>query len=193
LLQGHVKSAGVTAVRFVTNSTVGLLGTIDVAKHMGAVHHDNDFGLTLGRLDFKPGPYLFIPLVGPSTVRDIIGDVFDTAADPFHWVNYPQQVPLSVTDTVVGGLDLRSRSDDELKALLSDATDPYATLRSVYLQNREGEVEGGENKGNLINTLPDFGDQPGGAPAPATPPPSTPSPHPESVAPPPPAVSVPQQ
>ena len=72
VLQGRFRKAGATTVRFVTNSTIGVAGIFDVAKHAGIPRHDNGFALTLGRAGVKPGPYLFIPLMGPSTVRDAV-------------------------------------------------------------------------------------------------------------------------
>lgn len=111
-------------------------------------------------------------------MRDLLGTVVDVIIDPVHWVNYSYRTELSTAQTVVGGLDLRASSDDDLKALLSDAADPYATLRSAYLQNREGEIQGGANP---VPALPDIEDTAPAAtaappPAPATEPGSPPGP-----------------
>ena len=195
LMQGRVSKAGLTTARFVTNSTVGVAGLFDVARHMGAPHHDNSFGLTLGRAHVAAGPYLFVPLMGPSTIRDLFGSVVDAALDPLHWVRYRNSVEVNVTRVVLGGLDERARIDPDLRALLADATDPYATLRSVYLQNRQSEIE--NNGAAAPSALPDFGEPaepppPSAAPAPASSPePSAPVVDPAGTPPPPTAPSTP--
>ncbi|MFI4973617.1 MAG: VacJ family lipoprotein [Caulobacterales bacterium] len=143
-LQLRFGAAGRASARFVANSTIGLLGFIDVAGHAGIPHHDNDFGITLGRYGFASGPYLFIPLFGPTTVRDGVGRAVDLFIDPFNAIHYHAQLEFQASRTVLGGLDLRARSEGELDALLGNAADPYATLRSAYLQDRQGQIRGGE-------------------------------------------------
>ncbi|MDR3513130.1 MAG: VacJ family lipoprotein, partial [Caulobacteraceae bacterium] len=165
VLQLRFKRAGVPAVRFITNSTIGILGLFDVAGHSGLPHHDNEFGVTLGRYGAGPGPYMFVPLVGPTTVRDLIGSGVDLVIDPFHWVGYANRPEISTIRGLVGGLDTRVMTEAQLNAVLSDATDPYATLRSVYLQNKQGEIEGG---GVPVESLPSFDDPATPPPAPAT-------------------------
>jgi phospholipid-binding lipoprotein MlaA len=172
LLQARVHRAGVSAARFITNSTVGLLGIFDVAGHAGLAHQDNEFGVTLGRMGVKSGPYMYVVLMGPTTVRDLIGSGVDFFIDPLHWVRFANQSEVSYARIVVGGLDKQVMTEDQLKALLADATDPYATLRSVYLQNKEGEIEGG---GLPVDNLPSFDDEPPAA-APAAPAPEAPAP-----------------
>ena len=166
MLQLRFRRAANTAGRFVTNSTIGFLGLFDVASHLGMVHRDNEFGVTLGRYGVHSGPYLYLPLVGPTTVRDLIGTGVDAALNPLHWVNYANRPGISTGVAVATGLDLKVTTEPQLNALLSDAADPYATLRSVYLQNKEGEVRGDTAP---IDNLPTF-DEPTGpaAPAPAT-------------------------
>ncbi|MGI9170618.1 MAG: MlaA family lipoprotein, partial [Caulobacteraceae bacterium] len=134
VLQLRPRRAAEATVRFAVNSTVGLAGLIDVVARDGIVHHDSGFGDTLGRYGVKPGPYLFVPVIGPSTVRDLFGAGVDIVTDPVHWANYPYRTEIGVGDTVIGGLDTRAAADDQLEAILADAADPYATLRSVYLQ-----------------------------------------------------------
>ena len=164
VLQLRFKRAGVTAGRFVTNSTIGLLGLIDVANKLGLPHHNNEFGVTLGRYGFYSGPYMFLPVGGPTTLRDLIGSGVDLLMDPFHWARFTSQAEVSGVRLVVGGLDLRNETGPQLDALLSDATDPYATLRSVYLQNKQAEIEGE----SAPLDLPSF-DTPSPTPAPPGP------------------------
>jgi phospholipid-binding lipoprotein MlaA len=184
LLQGHPKKAGATTVRFVTNSTIGIAGLFDVAEKLKNPHHDNGFALTMGRAKVKPGPYLFIPLVGPSTVRDLVGGVVDGAMDPFHWIQYRHYREVTVARAVVGGIDKRAEADADLTALMADATDPYATLRSVYLQNQQSQIDGSDP--HAVPALPDFDTPPAptATPAPNPPPPPTaPRPGPSAAAP----------
>jgi phospholipid-binding lipoprotein MlaA len=102
---------------------------------------DNGFGNTLGFYGVGPGPYLFLPFVGPTSVRDLIGGQGDglvlplAVGKPFDRLEY--QIPRGV----VTGLDLRAESDAELRALFDGAVDPYATLRSAYQQSRQGEID----------------------------------------------------
>lgn len=154
VLQLRFKRAGVAGVRFITNSTVGLLGLFDVAARNGMTHQDNEFGVTLGRYGVHPGPYMYVPFVGPTTVRDLLGSGVDFFIDPSHFLTYPNRTPVGEARFVVSGLDARIMTEDQLNALLSGAVDPYATLRSVYLQNKQGEIDGG---GVPLN-LPSFED-----------------------------------
>jgi phospholipid-binding lipoprotein MlaA len=136
------KSAVRTVVRFLINSTIGLAGTIDVAKSKAVElpHRPNSLGDTLGFYGVKPGPYIFLPLLGPSDLRDLLGGQVDgllwpqVIGKPFDELEY--QIP----HAILYGLDARAEAEPDLRALLGDALDPYATLRSVYLQDRAGEI-----------------------------------------------------
>ncbi|PTS74147.1 ABC transporter, partial [Sphingomonas sp. HMWF008] len=142
MLQLKPKRAVKTFGRFLVNSTIGIGGVLDVAKtrDFGLPHHDNSFGDTLGRYGVGPGPYIFLPLVGPSTLRDfsagfVQGQVLPYTIDvPFGRAEY------RISQGALTGLDLRAESDDALKALLGGAIDPYATLRSAYLQDRAAVI-----------------------------------------------------
>jgi phospholipid-binding lipoprotein MlaA len=160
-LQLRPKRAFLAAGRFLVNSTAGLGGLIDVAARDGVPHRNSSFGDTLGRYGVGPGPYLFLPLVGPSTVRDLAGDGVDATLDPIHFVRYRHRTKISIAVAIAGGLDQRAGAQQALGALLGDAADPYATLRSAYLQHRQSEVEG---EPALPATLPDL-DDPGAKPA----------------------------
>jgi phospholipid-binding lipoprotein MlaA len=174
LLQGHPVRAAKTLTRFVANSTVGIGGLFDVAAHAGLPHHDNGFGDTFGRYGAGPGPYLFIPMVGPSTVRDLLGRVADITTDPFTWARFRQRTMVIDTRTLVGGLDQRGEADAQLKAIDAMSTDSYASLRSLYLQDRAAEIADVTTGGEAAEpALPDF-DDPAPADAPQLgPPPAT--------------------
>lgn len=138
MLQLKPKRAIKTVGRFLVNSTIGIGGVLDVAKtrEFNLPHHDNSFGNTLGHYGLGPGPYIFLPLVGPSDFRDFGAGIAQgqtyafTIGTPFDRAEY------RVSEAVLTGLDLRVESDGALKALLGGAIDPYATLRSAYLQDR---------------------------------------------------------
>ena len=138
MLQLKPKRAIKTVGRFLINSTIGIGGVLDVAKtrEFNLPHHDNSFGTTLGHYGLGPGPYIFLPLVGPSDFRDFGAGIAQgqtyafTIGTPFDRAEY------RVSEAVLTGLDLRVESDGALKALLGGAIDPYATLRSAYLQDR---------------------------------------------------------
>lgn len=161
LLQLKIGKAAKTAVRFATNSTVGLGGLVDAATSAGLAHHDNDFGTTLARYGIPSGPYVFLPLLGPSTVRDLIGSGVDMAANPLKVPKFEGLRAVNRTSIVLGGLDQRASADSDLEAIESMGTDSYATMRSLYLQNRLAEIN---DAPVTVDTLPSFDDP--GAPTP---------------------------
>ena len=140
ILQVRVQPAANDFARFVTNATFA--GFYDLAVTQGLPHHDNDFGITLGRWGVKPGAYLFLPLIGPTTVRDAIGMGADAAMSPLNYMRFPGRLTLTYTTTAMGGLDKVSGGEDEFEAATGAAADPYATLRSLYLQSREAAIRG---------------------------------------------------
>ena len=181
VLQGRGQQATETFTRFAGNTTFGVLGIFDVATHAGLPHHPNDFGMTLARYGFKPGPYIFVPLAGPTTVRDAIGSVAGLVLNPLVIMRYSGDGAVGATGVVGDGLQTRIDADDQLKALFASATDPYASFRSYFLQNRQAEV----NNGRIdIEELPDFGTPDTGASAASSEPaaPSTPASVPASTA-----------
>jgi phospholipid-binding lipoprotein MlaA len=161
LLQGHVKQAAGTTVRIVVNTTFGAGGLMDVAKKNHLPHHDNSFGTTLGRWGAGPGPYLFFPLVGPTTFRDAFGSVADIGLNPLTYVHFRSKIEIDAAVAIIQGLGERVDGERDLAAIRETSTDPYATLRSYYLQNRQAEISG---KSADIGTLPDL-DSPEAAPA----------------------------
>jgi phospholipid-binding lipoprotein MlaA len=176
VLQARFHHAGSETGRFLLNTVAGVGGLFDIATGAGLEHQGTNFGITLGRWGAKPGPYVYLPIGGPTTVRGLIGTAVGGALDPLYWINYPHKTAVSIGRAVVSGLDLRAEADSSLKSLLADATDPYATIRSAYLQNLQSQVDGGALP---AQALPDFDDtttpppataNPGTAASPATPP-----------------------
>lgn len=166
LLQGRLGAAGSSGLRFLTNSTLGVLGVFDVADGMGLKRHDNDFGLTMARLSVGAGPYLYVPVLGPTSLRDLGGEVVDFVFDPFTWTRNTQVIDVGLRATEA--LDHRIGIDADLESLRKTSADLYATIRSVHLQQREGEVKEGRID---LQDLPDFPDsRPAEPPSPAPPP-----------------------
>jgi len=178
IFQGHGKKAVHTVARLAMNSTVGLGGLIDVASVNGLPHHDNDFGITLAKRGVHSGAYLFLPVIGPGTVRDAVGYLVNIGLDPFTYVRFTGSTPLGYARFVGRGLDERASSDKNIKTIMASSTDPYASIRSYYLQNREGQIAGGKVD---INALPSFDEgpaKPQGTPPSAPPSASEPAPQP---------------
>lgn len=163
LLQGRPGTAGRTFARMAVNTTFGLAGFFDVAARQ-LPHHDNGFGVTLGRYGVRSGPYVYLPVLGPSTVRDLGGAGVDIALNPLTWIRYPKDYIVGPVSTITGGLDRRAQADGDLKALAAQSTDEYATLRSAYLQNRQAQITGEQVD---VNALPSFDDPAAPATAPA--------------------------
>lgn len=154
LLQLRLRPAGRTAVRFGANTTFGILGLFDVAARAGLTHHDNSFGDTLGRAGVRPGPYLFLPGLGPTTLRDMIGGGADLYIDPINHLRGVNARAIEAAQVFGSALDERVAAEPDLKNLSSSATDPYATLRSVYLQTTAARVAGGEVSLETLADLP---------------------------------------
>ena len=137
LLQGKFGQAMSDVGRIAINTTAGLLGVIDVATEVGLEKHNEDFGQTLGYWGLGDGPYLVLPLLGPSNMRDALGLIVDFYTDPVTYVNapYPRN-PLWATRF----LNRRSELLDTSKILDTAALDPYEFLRDAYLQRRRNLV-----------------------------------------------------
>ena len=143
LLQFKIGKAAETAGRFAVNTTLGLAGLFDSAKKhpFNLPHRNNGFGYTLGFYGVKPGPFLFLPLIGPTTLRDVLGRVIDISVLPFA-VGRPFNDPLYVLPTTtIRLLDERAENDSELRALRDDSSDPYTAIKEDYLQRRQAEID----------------------------------------------------
>ena len=142
MLQGKPRRAGDTLMRLLINSTVGVAGVFDVATGWGYPEHSTDFGVTLAVWGFNEGPYLFLPLFGPSNPRDAIGLGGDIALDPFTWVGKgPTVTGLSYGRFAVSALDIRASLVGQIDQIKAGALDPYATFRSLYRQHRASVIQ----------------------------------------------------
>ena len=139
-LQAEVDSGARHFGRFLVNTTVGLGGLIDVAGATGIEHDPEDFGQTLGVWGVGPGPYLVLPLLGPSTVRDTVALPVDYATNPAFWVG---EAAVTVTATVVDTANRRAGALEEISDNRETAVDYYVFLRDAYLQNRARNVADG--------------------------------------------------
>ncbi len=146
MLEGKPRRAGDTTMRFLINTTVGVVGFFDVAKDWGYPDHDNDFGVTLALWGVPDGPYLFLPVFGPSGPRDAIGLGVNAAMDPFNWVGQGAAVrALDWSRFGLNALDQRERHLDDIDSIQKTALDPYATFRSLYRQHRASAIESARN------------------------------------------------
>ena len=136
------RRAGDTTMRFLINTTVGVVGFFDVAKDWGYPDHDADFGLTMAGWGVPDGPFLFLPILGPSGPRDAAGFGIDIALDPFTWVGKGIAVAaVGWSRTGTNGIDQRERFLDPVDQIKKTALDPYATFRSLYRQNRQSKID----------------------------------------------------
>lgn len=167
ILEGKSRRAGDTTMRFLINTTVGVLGIFDVAAKWGYPKHDADFGMTLANWGVPEGPFLFLPVLGPSNPRDAAGFGVDIALDPFTWVGGKHNTGLTVfnwTRYGLNALDSRERVLDALDQIKKTALDPYATFRSLYRQHRQAQIE--EMRKDDRATVPVWFAQPAKASAP---------------------------
>lgn len=139
LVQGKIKQAAVELGRFGINSTIGLLGLMDIAQEFELKSADEDIGQSLGYYGAGDTPYLVWPIIGPSNLRDSVGLVFDALLDP---INYVTGGPLTSSAMVayrtINESSLREGEYEEMKK--ATIADPYFTMRDAYLQKRHEQI-----------------------------------------------------
>lgn len=138
LLQGKFHNAGVDTSRLLFNTTFGVFGLFDVATKMGLERNDEDFGQTLATWGIGSGPYLVLPLLGPSTVRDGLALVPDSYTIPYRYLN---DVPARNSTLA---LDIVQRRASVLSLEKMITGDRYVFIRNAYLQNREFRINDGQ-------------------------------------------------
>lgn len=180
MIQLKPKRAWQTAKRFAINSTIGIGGLVDVAKRkpFNTPAHSNGFSNTLGVAGAGPGAYLYLPILGPTSIRDLIGLGGDAFTQPLllDYVSRPQvsvapnrrtrsfvTAAISVSTPgmvalVTSGIDARARAEPDLKALKGQSVDFYAALRSTYLQNRAGQIAALKVPPGQAPDVPEFDD-----------------------------------
>jgi phospholipid-binding lipoprotein MlaA len=159
ILQGELTKAGINTGRFIINTTVGIIGIFDVADIMGFPEYEKeDYGQTLGALGVGPGCYLVLPVIGPSTVRDTIGSLANVVGgDPWYNVTVANNTQhFSDFDywstRATAGIDFRAKNIDSFENLEKNSMDFYASIRSLYLQDRQMKIS---NSNTIIETMDD--------------------------------------
>ena len=155
VLQGDIKLALINSGRLVINTTLGLLGTIDVANKMGFPKYEKeDYGQTLGAWGVGPGCYLVLPVLGPTTLRDAAGSFVNVlGGDPWynassHGNNEFLSDQLYLTSRALNGINFRAENMASLENLETNSVDFYATVKSLYSQDRENKIKNSQ-RGNV--------------------------------------------
>ena len=155
LLQGDIKTAIINTARLAVNTTVGILGTIDVANKIGFPKYEKeDYGQTLGKWGVGPGCYIVLPVLGPSTIRDTAGSFANIlGGDPWynvsvHGNNEFLSEKVYLTSKALSGIDFRADNLESLDNLQKNSIDFYASLRSLYIQDRENKIQNNQ-RGNI--------------------------------------------
>ena len=182
VLQGKMRQAGNDSARFLLNTTFGIGGLYDAASKAGLEFNDEDFGQTFGKWGMKPGPYLVLPLLGPSTTRDTFGKLVDQFTYP---VTYLEDDSTRLWIRLVSLLDTRAELLD-IDAQIDRSYDKYAFVRNAWLQRREFQVtDGNVDESSLEEDFEPDEEAPVEPTEPAEPAESAPPPEPPAPAPPP--------
>ena len=145
VLQGQFERAGIAAGRLVLNTTMGVWGIFDPATRFGLKRQSGDFGQTMFAWGLPEGPYLVLPVIGPSNPRDVIGTVVDSYGDPVTFIANAKGIEeLEIGRFGLDGIDQRGRVLDVLDELRKNALDYYAEIRSLARQRRAAELRHGE-------------------------------------------------
>ena len=148
VLQGDIKTAFINTGRLFINSTVGILGLVDVANKMGFPKYEKeDYGQTLGKWGFGPGCYIVLPILGPSSIRDTSGSFVNVlGGDPWynastHGNNEFLSEGVYMTSKAISGIEFRADNLESIENLEKNSIDFYASVRSLYLQDRENKIK----------------------------------------------------
>ena len=159
VIQGDFGKAGVNTGRFILNSTIGILGIFDVAQHFGMPEYEKeDYGQSLAKLGVGPGCYIVLPVLGPSTVRDATASLASVmGGDAWYNVTVKNETQhFSEFDyyssKVTSGIDFRAKNYDSIENLEKNSIDFYASVKSLYLQDRQQKIL---NTNKLVNTQND--------------------------------------
>jgi phospholipid-binding lipoprotein MlaA len=147
VIQGDIKKAATNSGRLVINTTIGILGIIDVAQHLGLPEYEKeDYGQSLATMGVGPGCYLVLPVLGPSTVRDTVGSFVNVmGGDAWYNVTVKNDTQyFNDTDyylsRVTSGVDFRAKNYNAIENLEKNSLDFYASVKSLYLQDREQKI-----------------------------------------------------
>ena len=159
ILQGDFKEAGVNTGRFLVNTTLGILGVLDVAQHFGMVENKKeDYGQTLAKGGVGPGCYVVLPVLGPSTARDAVATAANfLGGDAWYNITVKNDTQY-VSDfdyyssKATSGIDFRAKNFDSIENLEKNSLDFYASVKSLYLQDRQKKIS---NSNQVVDTLND--------------------------------------
>jgi len=140
VLQGEWDRADIAAKRFFVNTIAGFGGVVDAATGLGLPHHEEDFGQTLAVYQVSPGPYLVLPLLGPSSTRHAFGRIVDFATDPLTYILAKAPLVSTIGTRGLSIVDTRYRLLGPLDDLKSTSLDYYAAIRSLYRQRRQVQI-----------------------------------------------------
>lgn len=159
LLQFKPGKAAETVGRFGVNSTLGFLGLFDVAKRkpFHLPHRNNGLANTLGYYGVKPGPYMYLPIVGPTTLRDIIGDTVDKMVLPFIAGDPFTRPAYVLPTTILNQLGERAAFDETIQAIRKE-DDPYTVYRELYLKQRQAEIDALHGRAPAEPIVPIYGE-----------------------------------
>ena len=159
VLQGEFKKAGVNSGRLVINSTIGILGLIDVAEYLGFPEYEKeDYGQSLAKMGVGPGCYIVLPVLGPSTVRDASASIVNfTGGDAWYNVTVKNDTQYFsdfdyYASKLMSGVDFRAKNFDSIENLEKNSLDFYASVKSLYLQDRQQKIL---NTNKIIETQDD--------------------------------------
>jgi len=148
VLQGDIKLAGINTGRLIVNTTIGILGIFDVASEMGFPSYvKEDYGQTLGTWGVGPGCYLVLPVLGPSTIRDTAGMFINVmGGDPYYNIsvngnNEFLDGELYAATKMLSAVEFRATNIESFDNLEKNSVDFYASVRSVYNQDRENKIK----------------------------------------------------
>ncbi len=160
ILQGDIEGAAGDISRFAMNTTIGVGGLFDVAAETGLEYEHEDFGQTLGVWGVGNGPYLVLPLMGPSTLRDATGLLVDGYADPVRlYLDNTGQEEWIYARAGVSLLEKREALLDVLDDLRANSFDYYAAMRSAYMQKREAMLRDDDPEALSAPAIPDYDDE----------------------------------
>ena len=154
LLIGRVADSGASVFRFAVNSTVGLLGFFDVAHHMGVDQRPMSMSTVLGKAQMEQGAYIMVPLMGPTTMRGLIGSTIDSLYFPYANLSLGTRLGIAAVD----GFSKRARVINQ-EAVLDNSLDPYVSAKDFYLQYEENKVQNGAKKQATPASKPESSDE----------------------------------
>jgi phospholipid-binding lipoprotein MlaA len=142
VFQGQFKQAGIETARFATNSTLGVGGLFDPADNwFGLKQEPNDFGLTLAKYGVSEGPYLMLPLLGPSTVRDAAGKVVDAAMNPVAYTAPSSAIFYEMAAHGVAAVNARSQNLNKFDNVDLYSVDLYGAIQDAYIERRQQQED----------------------------------------------------